>query len=215
MNKDEIEFNFLNQTLLLSASKAIFWKETGSLLLSDVHLGKAGHFRKAGIPVPSGIHHSDLRRMDALIGRYSPQRLLLLGDLFHSDKNNEWDDFIHWRKNYPQLKISLILGNHDVISRNSYLDIDLEVMEKLSMGPFTFTHQPKEELCSYNLAGHVHPGIHLSGRSRQSIKLPCFYFGKKAGLLPAFGNFTGNIAIPSFQEDKIFAITPKAIMTIQ
>ncbi len=200
---------------MLSSSKAIYWKNAGSLLLSDIHLGKAGHFRKAGIPVPSRIHHGDLHRMDALIARYTPQQLLLLGDLFHSDKNNEWDDFRQWRKSYPALKISLVLGNHDVLARQHYLELDLEVTEKLTMEPFTFTHHPEASLYSYNLAGHIHPGVHLSGRSRQSIKLPCFYFGKTNGLLPAFGNFTGHVAIPTFQEDKIFAITPKAIMTIQ
>ena len=45
-------FSFQGQTLILHPAKAIFWKEKSRLLLADVHLGKAGHFRKVGIPVP-------------------------------------------------------------------------------------------------------------------------------------------------------------------
>ena len=36
----------------LHKTGAIFWKEKDTLLLADIHLGKVGHFRKSGIPVP-------------------------------------------------------------------------------------------------------------------------------------------------------------------
>lgn len=215
MYTEEIAFDFIGQTLLLSSLKAIYWKETGSLLLADVHLGKAGHFRKAGIPLPSEIHRNDLKRLDQLIARYQPEKLLLLGDLFHSDKNAEWSDFLQWRKGNSAVAISLILGNHDVIPARYYTDIDIAVMEKLSLGPFTLTHHPSASPLTYNIAGHIHPGVHLKGRSRQCLKLPCFYFGKRGGLLPAFGNFTGQTVISMSRGDKIFAITPKAVMPVQ
>ena len=215
MHTEEIEFSFLGQTLLLSNLKAIYWKETNSLLLADVHLGKAGHFRKSGIPLPSEIHRNDLKRLDQLMGRYHPEKLLLLGDLFHSEKNAEWSDFLRWRKENATTAISLILGNHDVMPASNYTDIDIAVMEKLTLGPFTLTHHPSANPLTYNIAGHIHPGVHLKGRSRQGLKLPCFYFGERGGLLPAFGSFTGQTVISMNQGDKIFAITPNAVMTVQ
>ena len=35
-----------NQTLTFDFRKVVFWKETSSLILSDVHVGKITHFRK-------------------------------------------------------------------------------------------------------------------------------------------------------------------------
>ena len=42
-----------NQTIVFDFRKVVFWKETSSLILSDVHVGKITHFRKNGIPIPS------------------------------------------------------------------------------------------------------------------------------------------------------------------
>ena len=46
--------------MCLLPDKCMFWKEHNSLILADLHIGKAGHFRKAGIPIPSHIHIDDL-----------------------------------------------------------------------------------------------------------------------------------------------------------
>lgn len=215
MKTKELEFRILGQTLLLSSQKAIYWKENRSLLLSDVHLGKAGHFRKAGIPVPSKIHHDDLRRLNQLVERYCPEHVYLLGDLFHSELNSEWDDFQRWRTDLPHLQVSLVAGNHDIIPPAYYSGIKVAVCEQVGLGPFTLTHRPVQLVEGYNLAGHTHPGIHLTGRSRQGIKLPCFYFGKFGGVLPAFGNFTGSVAIKPARHDRVFAVTPSSVLAIQ
>ena len=113
--KDSLEFTLLKQSLVLSIHKSIFWKEQECLIVSDLHLGKAGHFRKAGIPISSKIHTEDLDRLDLLLNKYQPKRLIMLGDLFHSDKNNEWEAFSDWRSQYQNLRITLTLGNHDII----------------------------------------------------------------------------------------------------
>ena len=48
------------QTFWLSAQRIIFWEEQKVLILSDLHLGKTGHFRKAGIAVPQAVYKEDL-----------------------------------------------------------------------------------------------------------------------------------------------------------
>ncbi|NIM36589.1 MAG: hypothetical protein GTN67_15060, partial [Hydrotalea flava] len=37
-------FQLLDQHLWLSSEKCMFWKEEATLILSDVHIGKTGHF---------------------------------------------------------------------------------------------------------------------------------------------------------------------------
>ena len=47
-----LSHNIFNQTFLLSAQRTVFWEEEKTLILSDLHLGKSGHFRKSGIAIP-------------------------------------------------------------------------------------------------------------------------------------------------------------------
>jgi uncharacterized protein len=213
--KDSLEFTLLEQSLVLSIYKSIFWKEQECLIVSDLHLGKAGHFRKAGIPISSKIHTEDLDRLDLLLNMYKPKQLVMLGDLFHSDKNNEWEAFSDWRSQYQGLEITLTLGNHDIIETLNYKKINVNVVDELLLAPFFMSHHPTENANGYNLAGHLHPGISLQGKARQGVRIPCFYFGQKGALLPAFGNFTGYVAISPGQLDKVFAVTPTSIITIQ
>ena len=110
------QFYFLrDQTLVLLPEKAIFWKEKKKLIISDLHLGKAGHFRKAGIPIPQGIHRGDLERLETITRKYSPEEIIFLGDLFHSKWNREWQEFSVWRENNKVIKLQLVKGNHDII----------------------------------------------------------------------------------------------------
>ena len=51
------DLELLNQELTLDASKAFYWHEERALVLADVHLGKAGHFRKHGVPIPRQVSY--------------------------------------------------------------------------------------------------------------------------------------------------------------
>ena len=55
------------QHFWLSAHRAIFWEEQKALILSDLHFGKTGHFRKAGIAVPQQVYKEDLQRLISLL----------------------------------------------------------------------------------------------------------------------------------------------------
>jgi metallophosphoesterase superfamily enzyme len=79
---------------------------------------------------------------------------------------------------------------------------------------FIFTHHPLESIAEgqYNIAGHIHPGIHLRGKGRQELTLPCFYFGGRQGLLPAFGAFTGLARIYPKKGEQVFAIAEDSVI---
>ncbi|NIT59093.1 MAG: metallophosphoesterase, partial [Aliifodinibius sp.] len=72
-------------------------------MIADLHLGKSGHFRKSGIAVPEEVAQSNLNKLDDILELTSPEHLIILGDLFHSNINNEWKQFIEWRKKHTQL----------------------------------------------------------------------------------------------------------------
>lgn len=208
-----IEHKLRQQTLYLLSEKAIFWEEKSLLIVADLHLGKAGHFRKSGIPVSDLVHSKDILTLEKLIQKHNPKEVILLGDLFHSDHNQGWEIFKRWLKSKAPLRFKLVLGNHDVLDSFNYRIDNLEVMESLDIAPFNFTHIP-EEHSLYNIAGHIHPAVRLTGKARQSVKVPCFYFGQQNGILPAFGNFTGTARISIEKTDDVFGIAENKVIKI-
>jgi metallophosphoesterase superfamily enzyme len=56
---------------------------------------------------------------------------------------------------------------------------------------------------AYVLAGHLHPGVVLGGRAHDRLRLPCFHFGPRSGVLPAFGEFTGMHVVPAARRPRL------------
>ena len=201
----------LDQNLVLSPEKALYWVQEKALIISDVHLGKASHFRKSGIAVPGQVHLGDLQRIDHLIKVYNPKIVLFLGDLFHSEHNADWYKFNSWLQDYSYIRFILVKGNHDILPEFHYKDSPLDLVDYWAKGPFLFTHDEQvSEL--YNISGHVHPAVRLSGRARQSVQLPCFHFTAKNALLPAFGLFTGFVKVKVQKGDEVFGLTKNEVL---
>ncbi|MEP1032880.1 ligase-associated DNA damage response endonuclease PdeM [Ekhidna sp.] len=198
------------EQLTLLPERAVFWESKRILIISDLHLGKAGHFRKHGIPISKKIHLTDLQILESLIQKHRPKEVILLGDLFHSFENNEWKDFLRFLEVYDFVKFTLIEGNHDILDN---YPLALEMTPLLHLSPFSFTHI-KEESSYYNLSGHLHPGITIKGKARQSITMPCFCFSNNHGLLPAFGQFTGIKKIHPQKEDRVFGIAEGIVIEL-
>jgi DNA ligase-associated metallophosphoesterase len=206
-------YRLRGQQLWLSPHRCLYWEEERSLVLSDLHFGKTGHFRKAGIAVPQSVYREDLLRLLSLIQYFQPRQLVVVGDLFHSRENKELDLFLRWREDFPHLGIRLVMGNHDILRADWYLKAGIEVIEGvLKMGEFSFVHDIEDagECGRYYFSGHLHPGIRINGMGKQSLQFPCFYFGGEYAILPAFGRFTGTVSIDPGVESNVFAILPQA-----
>jgi len=209
--------NLSDQHLWLSGQRSIFWEEQKALIVSDLHFGKTGHFRKSGIAVPQSIYKEDLQRLVTLINHFNPLQLIVVGDFFHSHENTELDWFKKWRSNFASLKIILVKGNHDILKQKWYKEAGIDVIEKeLRIDPFLFTHDKCEEYDDlYTFCGHIHPGIYIHGLGKQSLRFPCFYFTKNHCVLPAFSRFTGLALIQPAQNDKIFAVVEDKLIRMQ
>jgi len=205
---------FLQQHLLLSTERCIFWEEEKILILSDLHFGKTGHFRKEGIAVPQDVYKEDLQRLVAQIQFFNPEQLIIIGDMFHSHNNKELDLFKKWRYDFTQLPMLLIRGNHDILKESWYREAQIVLIEnKLTIGPFAFSHdiaevKPEENQLSYFFSGHIHPGVSIRGAGRQSLRFPCFYFGSQYAVLPAFSKFTGTHPIKPKKGESVYAVLP-------
>ena len=197
------------QRLWLSPGRCLYWEEQKMLVLSDVHIGKAAHFRKAGIAIPQQVFQEDLMRLFQQIHFFKPERILVTGDLFHSTANAEHDWFARWRETLGKTRVMLVRGNHEILHDDAYEQLGIEVVgSMLACGPFCFSHDQTSEnpADTYLFCGHLHPGIRISGRGKQSVVLPCFHFTPQVGIMPAFSQFSGKHLIECKKEDQVFAI---------
>jgi uncharacterized protein len=204
------------QNLWLSALRSIFWEEEKALIVSDLHFGKTGHFRKWGIGVPQNIYKEDLQRLVSLLHYFKPQKLIVVGDFFHSSANTELDWFKRWRESFSSLQIILVKGNHDILKDSWYHDAAIEVLQPtLQIKPFLFSHDQCEVTDDlYTFCGHIHPGVLVHGLGKQSLRFPCFYFGEKQCILPAFSKFTGAVAMERSAANAIYALVENELVKI-
>lgn len=204
------------ESLELNKDKAIYWASQQMLIISDLHMGKGAHFRKAGIQVPNTITDTDLDKLALLILKYAPSVLLVTGDMFHHKMNSEVETFKIWRLSFPDLKIILVKGNHDLLKASDYEGLSLEIYHKEYLcAPFRFVHDQLEITDEYyNISGHIHPGITIYGKARQRLRFPCFYFGSTCAILPAFSVFTGLSKIKAAEDGQFYAITPESVVAV-
>jgi DNA ligase-associated metallophosphoesterase len=209
-----MDVEILDEQFGLYPQKAVLWKSQAALLLSDLHLGKINHFRKAGIPVPAKANDHNLELLIELLGICKPQRVICLGDLFHSHYNAEWEVFGEVVRHFSSISFELVQGNHDIMSKYQYSRKGIEVRDTLQLGRFLLTHHPLETIPEglYNIAGHIHPGVSLRGKGRQAMTLPCFYFSARQAFLPAVGKFTGLARIAPKKNDKVFIVAEDKIV---
>ncbi len=215
------QFIIKEQSLCLSTDRSIYWEQQNALIVSDLHFGKTGHFRKAGIAVPQSLYKEDIQRLFSLVQYFKPATLIVVGDMFHSHANKELELFSKWRNDLAALKIQLIRGNHDILKRRWYEENDIEIFDKtLKINGFCFQHDPADcrkeenEAPSYVFSGHIHPAITINGLGKQSLKFPCFYFTDTQCILPAFSRFTGTVSVHRKEDEVAFAIVNNSIVKI-
>ncbi len=192
MNLETEHITINNEELVLTNQRALFWQREDALILSDIHIGKTAHFRKHGIPMPDDVLKKDLERLKQLIIHFGAKSLLIVGDLFHAERNIDMTTFKDWLTQFSDLKLILIKGNHDRQSKMLMDDLNIQVETELVLAPFTFIHEPYSKLSGeFSISGHTHPGVMIKGKGKQKMKLPCYQVTENQLILPAFSLFTG------------------------
>lgn len=204
------------EIISLLPEKAVWLPQHRMLLVADLHLGKITHFRKAGLYMPAVNDRADLEIIQQLINRYAPDRLVFLGDLFHSQLNSGWQQLLRFLLDHPQLQVILTKGNHDILSDDLFRQARITVVDELAAGNLLLTHQPMNNLPKHiiNIAGHIHPGYLHQAPGRQHYRLPCFYYYRQMLLLPAFGNYTGMHLLKKEPDSQIFVIAGQKIYPV-
>ena len=187
------------EQLICLPEHALFWPRERTLFVADVHLGKAASFRAAGVPVPSGHSSFDLDRISQLLISHEAKRLIILGDLVHTETSYTTalnHNFRTFRARHIDVEVVLVRGNHDRHAGAAPAEWGLDaVAEPYALGPFQCCHEPDAaQGVGFELAGHLHPALRMQ-TAREGITLPCFWQHPHGLVLPAFGSLTGKFVV--------------------
>lgn len=216
--KDVVHCEVAGERLALLPERAAYWPSRRALLVADFHLGKAASFRSAGIPMPSGTTRDNLDRLDAALARTNATSLVFLGDFLHSAQGraaSTFAQFAGWRARHAALDLTLVRGNHDRKAGDPPAEWALRCVEEgEAAAPFVFNHAPGASALGYALSGHIHPAVRLAGAGERSVRLPCFWFGARHGVLPAFGAFTGSAEVRPRAGDQVYVIAEREVVRV-
>jgi len=216
---DAPTIDFAGAALTLLPGRAAWWPDESTLLIADAHLGKPASYRAAGAPVPEAVTASDLKRLTDLLTSTGAGRLVVLGDLVHDHaawRATTLGALARWRESHAEIDILLIRGNHDVRASDPPEDLGVEVADPgLRLGPLELHHDPETVGETPALCGHLHPGVRLRARRHTgALRAPCFWFSPRAGVLPAFGAFTGCMMIRPAAGDRVFAVGESGVLEV-
>lgn len=203
--------------LQLLPQRAVYWAAHSTLLVADIHFGKAAAFRAQGVPVPRGTSTQNLAALDDLIAANNVQQIIFLGDFLHaraSHASATLDTLRKWRARHAALQLTLVRGNHDAHAGDPPADLDILVVdEPYELDGFSFCHHPHAHARGYVVAGHLHPVYRLT-TAGDSVRMPCFVFGAAGGVLPSFGAFTGGFTITPQQGECVFVATEDSVFEV-
>ncbi|MFZ6871360.1 ligase-associated DNA damage response endonuclease PdeM [Undibacterium sp. Di27W] len=209
-----LELEVAGEMLMLLPQKAMYWPSNSTLIIADIHFGKAATFRRLGVPVPHGTTAQNLELLDELMMLYPTQHIIFLGDFLHAPDISAatLQSLLNWRTSHPALEMTLVRGNHDVRAGDPPQELGIHIVnEPFRSGPFAFCHYPDVESDGYVLAGHVHPSFRLSGR-HETLRLPCFLIGTGRAILPSFGAFTGSYTIKPDADEQVFIVAGDSVI---
>ena len=192
MKISSFKFYWKDTLLEMLPSRTLFLPQTKELLICDIHLGKADYFQQNGIPLTNNSDENNFARIKKIVKKYSPEKLIILGDLFHSKFSI--DKTLQKKvEDLPELletNIELVLGNHDL-----GCDIkSLKIFNTRKTKNIIFSHEPVnlENNKTLNICGHYHPKLYLKNKG-DKLSFRCFAMDqyKNTLFLPAFGDLTG------------------------
>jgi len=185
--------------LTADPSGALLWAVRRTLVVADLHLEKGSAFAARGQLLPPYDTRATLGRLEALIAKHRPERVICLGDSFH-DGGAGARLAVGDRARLGRLTAARdwvwIEGNHDPEPPD---DLGGRVEAELIDPPLVFRHQArkrgaKSPVVAGEVSGHWHPkaAVHLPPKR---ISAPCFVSDGRRLVLPAFGAYTGGLSV--------------------
>ncbi len=220
MNARAVELDLHSIRLRLLPERAVWIDAARTLLVADLHLGKASTFRRHGVPVPEATTADNLARLDSLIDAWLPRCIVFLGDFLHAPEAHAADPLdalARWRERHASIDLTIVRGNHDRRSGDPPTWLGARCVDEPFATPvggsLRLCHHPQRVEGTLVVAGHVHPCA-VVGRGFDRLRLPCFHLHDDCLTVPAFGAFTGTHPVDRHDGDRVFAVAPDRVIEL-
>jgi DNA ligase-associated metallophosphoesterase len=191
------------ERLMLDPMGALFWPETGLLVVSDLHLEKGSSHARKGSLLPPWDTHATLDRLGILLRRWTPRIVVALGDSFHDpDGSGRLPRGERERLNTMTAvhRFIWVLGNHDPHPPNG---VGGSFVEEFVTHPISFRHQAVMRADVGEVVGHHHPKASIPARGGH-VSRPCFVLDSRRLMMPAFGTYTGGLDVRNVAIARLF-----------
>jgi hypothetical protein len=182
--------------LRADVSGALIWPERATLVVADLHLEKGSSYGARGRHVlPPYDSTATLDRLEAVLSRHRPDRVICLGDSFHDEgaaRRLPEADRARLQAMTAAHEWIWIAGNHDP---EPPADLGGDTCEDLCLGGLVFRHAAAPSGgCAGEISGHYHPKASVRLRGRR-ISAHCFVGDGRRLVMPAFGAYTGGLNV--------------------
>jgi uncharacterized protein len=179
-------------TLVADITGALWWPQASLLAVADLHLEKGSGFARRGTLLPPYDTAATLRRLDELIARFRPERIVCLGDSFHDRSaagRLSGDDAALLARLTAACDWIWIRGNHDPVPPDG-LGGRTEV--EWTHAALLFRHQAAAGTAAGEVSGHFHPKATIARRGARAGGR-CFVTDGRRLIMPAFGAYAGGL----------------------
>lgn len=184
--------------------RAVFVPELETLVVADVHLGRAA---TSNVEAPLGERDDVTERLAALCGHFDPAEVVIAGDLLHAfstvpDGVAESVRALQETIRAAGARPVVTPGNHDGLLAEVW-DGPVEPEYALGDRVVCHGHEPPSTDAAGYVVGHDHPTIEIEGQRH-----PCFlvaeeaYRGADLLMLPAFTRLAPCVAVNRMRADE-------------
>jgi DNA ligase-associated metallophosphoesterase len=204
------EVIFADQRLSALPSGALWWNARVTLVISDLHLGKAQRIaRRGGALLPPYDSHETLQRLEQDIQTYNPTTVISLGDSFDDDQAAR-----ELGTAQKQHLVRLMAGRHWVWVEGNHdpapVALGGESVSDFQLGPLSFRHIGGG--AGPEISGHWHPKASVSLRQTR-LTSACFAMDGTRLVMPAYGAYTGGLSVHHPGLRALFTSPPRVILT--
>ena len=180
--------------LIAEPAGALVWPEQSLLVVADLHLEKGSTLARRGTLLPPYDTRSTLTRLETVLRRWRPRRVISLGDGFHDGRASARLTAEDRRRLADLIAAHdwlWVTGNHDPTPPEG---LGGRTEATVEIGGIVLRHVPDGCPSGAEVAGHLHPVASVAVRGRR-LRRRCFVGDDRRLLLPAFGSYAGGLDV--------------------
>ena len=185
--------------------RTAYIEEADALAVADVHIGMEASAWSGGHSPRLGEYEHLAGDLEEAIGRFSPSRLVLCGDVLHEfggTTRATREDLEGIITTADGMEITVVEGSHDRQLRHLLPESIEPPTQYAEINGVVFAHGDSTvpgkvvKRAASMVVGHVHPVLEIQGKRH-----PCYLYGRRAFhgtnllVLPAFNHLCSGVAV--------------------